>query len=266
MRTWKRALVTGASSGIGREIARQLVERGSQKVFLVSRNVSEMEETAKTAPDKMELMPADLSKKKDVASISDFLKKEPIDLLVNNAGLSNFKRFDEQSKDSVEQLLAVNIHALTMLCHSVIPKMLDAGSGDILNVSSVGGDIPLPHEALYAATKSFVTSFSQGIRGELIGKGVNVTALLPGLVRTNLFDVAGSRASVSGMPNFMWMNPEDVALIALRATSNRKPIVVSGAFNKTMIGMMGVMPRPIKRGFALRAQAGRKKYHRKQEA
>ena len=252
MKKWETALVTGASSGIGRAIAQYLAASGT-KVTLVARSEEGLLETASMAPDRMEAMPADLSKTSDVNAVVKHLQSEQTDLLVNNAGIWKFSAFSDISPKTAAQMLEVNVISLTKLCHSVIPQMKERKSGDILNVSSIAGGQPLPMESLYAATKAFVTNFSQGLYAELKPFNIMVTALLPGLVRTNLFERGDGADSVEKMPDFMWMDAWPVAEAALKAVSAKKPICVPGALNKTLSSIVEVTPRPLIRTFAGRA-------------
>ncbi len=253
MKTWERALVTGSSSGIGRAMAQYLAAAGTQ-VVLVARNEKELEKTAETAPERMQIMPADLTKSKDLKLLEEYLNNEPIDLLVNNAGLGGrMDNFSEHSLKYISSMLELNIDALVRLCRAAVPKMLERKKGDILNVSSIASVQPVPYETVYAATKAFVTSFSQGLYEELKPHGINVTALLPGLVRTNFFEAGGSD-SVENLPGFMWMDPWPVAEIALQAVSKGKPIVVPGAMNKVLASLVDLTPRPVRRTFASAAQ------------
>lgn len=257
MTIFERALVTGASSGIGRAIAQQLAATGTQ-VVLVARNEEALKETAASAPKQMEVMPADLSKTKDLENLAKYLETQPVDLLVNNAGIWSFGAFKDATFKDISKMMDVNMDALTKLCYAVIPKMIERQKGYILNVSSIAGGQPLPYENIYAATKAFVTTFSQGLYKELEPYGIGVTALLPGLVRTNLFEASGGQESVEKMPEFLWMDAKEVAEIALKATQNKKPICVPGAVNKVVASLVDVTPKPVLRTFATFAMKFRK--------
>ncbi len=254
MKSWERALVTGSSSGIGRAMAQYLAAAGTQ-VVLVARNEKELKKTAEAAPERMQIMPADLTKPKDLKLLEEYLNDEPVDLLVNNAGVGgSMGNFSEHSLDYISNMLKLNIDALVRLCRAAVPKMLERKGGDILNVSSIASVQPVPYEAVYAASKAFVTSFSQALYKELKPHGIIVTALLPGLVRTNFFEAASSEESVENLPGFMWMDPWPVAEVGLKAVSKGKPIAVPGAMNKVLASLVDLTPRPVRRTFANGAQ------------
>ena len=258
MDSWSKALVTGASSGIGKAMAEYLAAIGT-KVVLVARDEARMKEMAALAPDKMEVMPADLSKPKDLEKLEEYLKSEEIDLLVNNAGIWEFKSFTSQPPQDVEQMLNVNLVALVKLCHAAVGGMKERKKGAILNVSSIAGGQPMPMEALYSSTKSFVTNFSQGLHAELKDQGITVTVLLPGLVRTELHERGKGEKSVNHLPSFVWMNSWPVAEIALKAVAEGKPVCVPGTLNKFVSGAVEITPRPVLRYFGKRVMKNRRK-------
>ena len=189
-------LITGASSGLGTEFARQLAPY-ARTLVLVARRGDRLKDLAAslraTHPGiDVRTYVADLAIEQKRVDLAEWLTSEkiPVDFLVNNAGLGDHGAFDLSQWDRVRQMLDVNISALTHLTHLLVPGMLKVGRAAVLNVSSVASFFPLPNMAVYSATKAYVTSFSEAIAMELRPKGITVTALCPGPVPTEFFDVA----------------------------------------------------------------------------
>ena len=190
------ALITGASSGLGSEFARQLAPVASRLV-LVARRTDRLEELAATLRGvhpklDVRIFPADLADPARRDSLAGWLLNEKIDVdfLVNNAGLGDHGHFESSEWSRVQSMIDVNISALTHLTHLLVGKMIVGGRAAILNVSSVAGFFPLPNMAVYSATKAYVTSFSEALAMELRPRGITVTALCPGPVPTEFFDIA----------------------------------------------------------------------------
>ena len=197
------ALITGASAGFGREFARQLGPHAST-LILVARRLDRLEEI------KAEIARPGLTVHCHAADLADEVQTgallaalaasgESVSLLINNAGLGDHGLFEESEWARVEAMIDVNITALTRLTHALLPDLVRHGRGAILNVSSIASFLPLPQMAVYAATKAYVTSFTEAIRAELRGTGVTVTAVCPGPVDTEFFIVA-DRPGTSGLP------------------------------------------------------------------
>lgn len=224
------ALVTGASSGIGLSLAHKLSQRGMNLV-LVARNQERLEKLADSLPVETEVLAADLSKINQRKLVVERLKSDSrrIDLLVNNAGIWNFISFVEMKPADLKQMINVNLLALVELTHAAIPQMFARSHGAVMNVSSVAGFLPLPYEATYAATKAFVTSFSQGLYAELKGSGVHVCAVAPGVTRTELHERSDGLDHVEDIPDIAWMSADKVAEISIRAVERGDPLCVPGA-------------------------------------
>lgn len=200
------ALVTGASSGLGEEFAGQLAGR-VEKLVLVARRVGRLDQIAGAIRERhpgtaVMVLAADLSKHDERESM--FSKAAGAgfapDLLVNNAGLGNYGEFGSAEWKDIEAMLKVNIEALTHLSHLAAPGMARRGNGAILNVSSLAGTLPIPDFAVYAATKAYVSSFTEALRIELKDAGVQVMSLCPGPVRTEFGEVARRSDGSAGMP------------------------------------------------------------------
>lgn len=190
------ALITGASSGLGAEFARQLAPVASRLVLVARRNdrLEDLAASLRGMHPKLEVFvfAADLADPVRRYALADWLMNEKIDVdfLINNAGLGDHGHFESSEWSRVQSMINVNISALTHLTHLLVGRMVVAGRAAILNVSSVASFFPLPNMAVYSATKAYVTSFSEALAIELRPKGITVTALCPGPVPTEFFDIA----------------------------------------------------------------------------
>jgi uncharacterized protein len=216
------ALVTGASSGIGRVFVRRLAREGYD-VVLVARRRERLEDVAReieSSGRKAEIIVADLASPEGLASAEERARKGEITMLVNNAGFQKYMPFAELDPDSAEAQIRVHVTAVVRLSRAALPGMIARNAGAIVNVSSMlafsaGLDLPfLPKRVTYAASKAFVNAFSETLAGELAGTGVKVQALCPGVVRTEFHDVDGKPLL---RPNVPIMEPEDVVEASLAA-------------------------------------------------
>ena len=242
------ALVTGASSGIGQEVAVQLGMSGVPLV-VVARRADRLEALAARFKN-VEVIVADLSTTDGVAQVEARIvdsSKTPIDLLVNNAGFGSSGLMHEIDLDRLSREIHVNILALTRLSHVAIKAMVPNGRGYLLNVSSVASFQPGPGSTVYSATKAYVTSFTEALHEELRGTGVRVTALCPGFTRTEFSDVSGTNSISSQVPNFAWLEATDVARDGLRAVTRGKALCIPGALYKGVSAFSGASPRALVR-------------------
>jgi len=221
--TYARALVTGASSGFGEHFARQLSARGTALV-LVARRGDLLEKLAAELGTEVEILPADLTDPAGLAVVEDRLRDpaKPIDLLVNNAGVGFTGEFAKLPLDRQVDKVALNVTAVMRLTHAVLPRMLEAGHGGVLNVSSLAGISPTPRATTYGATKAFVLSFSESLNRETRKKGVHVTALCAGPSATPLTD----HGFVNLLPKMFWQAPEAIVARGLAAVAAGKPVVI----------------------------------------
>jgi len=221
----KTALVTGASSGIGAVFARELARDG-YAVTCVARSLDKLEALVKELGSHHRILVADLADPKQLQQVAADVEAGGYSLLVNNAGYGIYDRFEDMPLDRVEHLMAVNMNALVRLSHAFLKK---AASGDaLINVSSALSLLTYPGGAVYAATKAFVTSFTESLWYENKDRDVYVLALLPGVTDTNFHDVAtgGKERSARGIKSYP---PEVVVKEALAALRARKaPSVISG--------------------------------------
>jgi short-subunit dehydrogenase len=247
------ALVTGASSGIGEAIARLLAGRGHDLV-LVARDQGRLEALAKELADShgavAQVLRADLTDPEQLRAVEDRCRDAapPIDVLVNNAGFGSFGAFHTLHVDGEQREIDLNVVALVRLTHAAATGMVARGRGGILNVSSLAGYQPGPMNATYAATKAFVTSFTEAVHEELKDTGVAVTVLCPGFTRTGFQETANVPAS--SVPGFMWQEADEVARAGLDALARNRATVLPGALNKTLGTFTKMTPTSITRRMA----------------
>lgn len=240
---WQRAMVTGASSGIGRAFARRLAERGTDLVITARDGERLRALAAELRPRvEVEILIADLSDRDRLDVVVERLEatEGPIDLLVNNAGFGYSGDFVGLDRDGETAVVDVNIVALHRLAHAAGTAMSARGRGGILNVSSIAGSGPAPRAATYAATKAFVTSFSEALHVELGPQGVTVSCLCPGLTRTEFQERAGS--GPDRVPGFLWQSAEAVAEAGLVGLDKGRAVVVPGAHNRILSAGIGLAP------------------------
>lgn len=250
--TFRTALVTGASSGIGREFARELVSRGAS-VTVVARRRDRLEQLqAELGPERVEVLAADLSTEPGIATVERRLTERPVELLVNNAGVSRGGRFAELPADQLADVVAVDVVALHRLTRAAAPAMVAGRHGGILNVSSIAGEQPLRGFASYAAAKAFVTVLSESLAAELRPSGVHVTVLKPGYVYTEMTPDAPDPRSLVGR---LWLTPDLVARRALDCVENGRLICVPGPHWRAVSGLISAIPRPALRAITARFDA-----------
>lgn len=243
-KTKKHALVTGASSGIGRELSKLLAADGYDLV-LVARRLERLQKLADEFRSRHGTQT--LCLKEDLAdpeSISRIRQATDaagvqVDVLVNDAGFGHVGKFAEIADERTSGEIAVNILALTRLTRAYLPGMISRGSGSILNVASVAGYLAGPWMAVYHATKAYVISFSEALSQETHGTGVSVTCLCPGRTRTEFFNRAydGNEPRGGG-----WMDAQTVAKIGYKAMLRRHRIVNAGWGNAFVAGLIRCTP------------------------
>lgn len=245
----KTALVTGASAGIGWHLAREFAAHGFDLV-LVARSTDKLEALAKDLSDRYGVRalvrPTDLLASGAPRALFDDLSREgvPIEVLVNDAGVMQFGRFQEMPLESLLDLVSLNAAALTAMTRLFLEPMLRGGGGRILNVASLAAFQPIPAMALYGATKAFIVSLSEALGMELRDSGVTVTALCPGYTTTRMLDsIPGLDDFSRRMPSGLIMDPAEVARVGYRACLDGEPVVVPGMSNQIMARLVGMQPR-----------------------
>lgn len=248
------ALITGASSGIGREFALQLASR-SRAIVLVARRSERLtdlrDELLNRNPNlNVHVRVVDLADTPQIESLIDSLARDKIevDLLINNAGLGDSGPFAASDPIRNEQMALVNIVALTSLTRCLLPQMIAKRRGGILNVSSSAGFLPIPGDAVYAATKAYVTSFSEALRAELPGTGVSICAVCPGPVHTEFQQVAKRPGAQPEMGSrIFFVSVKQVARAALAALQADRPLVIPGLAMKFAMFLTRLFPMPVVR-------------------
>jgi hypothetical protein len=242
------AVVTGASSGIGSDIARELVERG-HGVTLVARREDRLRELADELGDRVrvEWIASDVADPDARARLFDEVadKGLTVDVLVNNAGIGTIGSVTRTAVDDEIAQVRVNVEAVIDLTTRAIQQMVPRGRGAILNVGSTAGFHPFPGQVGYSGTKAFVKVYTEGLRGELAGTGVTIALLCPGPVRTEFLKSAGmdERAFAAAFPKFLWMASRDVARIGIGALDGDRGTVIAGLPSQLSTRLFQFMPR-----------------------
>ncbi len=244
------ALITGATSGIGREFAVQLADRGHD-VGLVARDRARLENLSDELRAKYgvsaEILAADLSDRAETGKVAERLADEarPVDLLVNNAGAAHRRRFLENDITEEEAHFDLLCRAVMVLSHAAGRAMRTRGHGAIVNVSSVAGFIS---SGTYSAEKSFVTVFSEALSQDLAGTSVTVTALCPGFTHTEFH--LRAKVDMSRLPDFMWLDADRLVRDCLADVARGKVISVPGRQYKAMVALLRLAPRAVVRARA----------------
>lgn len=241
------ALVTGASSGIGAEMARLLGEAHVPTV-LVARRVEKLREIADRY-EGFEVLEADLGTPEGQEKTAERIAStdRPIDLVVNNAGFGTSGVFHELDVHRLADEIELNVKALTVLSHAALTTMVPRGRGYLLNVSSVASFQASPGLGVYAATKAYVTSFTEAIHSEVKSAGVHVTALCPGLTKTEFQQHSNTTGLMLKVPDMAWTTAEQVAKTGLRDVASNKTISVPGALYKMAVTGSDLLPRSLTR-------------------
>jgi hypothetical protein len=254
------ALVTGASSGIGLELARLLAGR-KRNLYLVARSADRLNEAADelkgTFGVDVRQVAVDLTLPDAIDRIADAVAADDavIDFLVNNAGVGLLGRFHETRVDEQRDLIRLNVETLVGLTHRFIPQMIKRRTGAVLNVASMAAFTPGPLMASYYASKAFVLSFSESLAAELREYGITVTALCPGPVPTGFQSRAGfPQAGKTSLPS---ISAQKVARIGLKGVESGKRVVIPGIMNKVLAAASRVVPRSLSGRAVYRVQSSR---------
>ena len=247
---FRRALVTGASAGIGEQFAHILGDAGVACV-VVARRGDRLRELAARYPG-FEVLEADLQSDDGIAAVAERIAADtdPVDLLVNNAGFGTSGPFHETEVDRATGQIDLNVRALVALTHGAVNTFRARGGGHILNVSSVASFQASPNMAVYAATKSFVTSFSEAVHEENRAHKVKVSALCPGFVATEFQAVSGGADRFTRTPRLLWLKADDVARAGLDGVVKNRAVVVPGWQYATLPAVSKLTPRIVLRRIA----------------
>ena len=242
-----RALITGASAGIGAEFARQLAADGRDLV-LVARNRERLDDLATELRNAngidVEVITADVSDRDDVDRLAVRLRQDdrPIDVLINNAGFGVGSGFTRSRLEDEQAMIDVMITAVMRLSHAAIPGMIERGHGAVIVVSSIAGWLP---RGTYSAVKAWATVFSEALAGQLEGTGVHAMAVCPGYTHTEFHERAD--IDVSTAPEWMWLTPQEVVGQALVDLQAGRVISVAGTQYKGLSAIAQSLPRPLLR-------------------
>lgn len=241
-------VITGASSGIGECLARQLAAREKQALVLVARRADRLTalaaELATAHGIRVEVIALDLEQTGSSRLLLDAVagKGLVIDTLVNNAGFGINDHFADMPLEKVQGMMQLNMVTLTELCHAVLPGMRQRRQGRIMNIASVAAFQACPRFAVYAATKSFVLMFSEALAVEEKPHGIHVTAVCPGATRTAFHDIAGNHGTfVSRIMD----TPEMVSDTAIHALNRGQSVIVTGLLNKPLPFLIRLTPRSL---------------------
>lgn len=228
MATRKWALITGASSGIGRQFAITLAKNGYDIVAVARRR--ELLETLSVEVSvfgrETKIVVADLSTSSGVESVVDAARK--VDFLVLNAGVTRAARVGTMNVDEIEKLNMLLATGVVQVCEAILPEMMKRKTGDVVIVSSIAAFTPMPKSALYAAAKTYVMSYGRSMNLEVRDSGVRVCVVCPGYVRTDIHEKAGLAHLRERVPNFLWVDASDVVTSAQRGLKKNKSVIIPG--------------------------------------
>ncbi|MFH9673741.1 SDR family NAD(P)-dependent oxidoreductase [Streptomyces sp. NPDC017405] len=250
------ALITGSTAGIGAAFARRLAADG-QDLVLVARDTGRLREQATDLHDRhgveVEVLTADLARDEGIEAVAGRLgdRKNPVDLLVNNAGFGNKGRYLDVSMADELRMLKVHCEAVLRLTSAAAGAMRERGRGGVVNVASVAAFVP---RGTYGASKAWVVQFTQGAAKDLAGSGVRLMALCPGFVRTEFHQRAGM--GTDNIPGWMWLDADKLVAAALADLARGRTVSIPDPRYKALMGLAKVAPRGLLGGISSRT--GRK--------
>lgn len=236
------AIVTGASSGIGRTFAHHLAQKHLNLV-LVARGRQGLERVADECramgAGDVEVLPADLSQEEGIGLVEARLHAGDVHTLINNAGFSVGAEFADAASDALRGQLRVNVEAVLRLSHAALAPMTARGGGVLINVASVAGFLP-GRGTTYSASKAWVTTFTEGLATDLVGTGVHVQALCPGFVRTGFHRSAG--IDMVRTPEWLYVDVEHLVATSLREVGTDSVVCIPGGVYKAIVGFSRMLP------------------------
>jgi uncharacterized protein len=255
MESW--ALVTGATAGIGESFTRLLAEN-NYNIVLVARDLPRMQDRARDLEAKYKVsthvIQADLATDAGCAVVEQYIANNQIDVLINNAGFGINKAFTMSALDAEQQMMDVLVRTPMRLMHVALPGMKERNRGVIINVSSVAGFIA---GGTYSASKSYLTVLSESLHTELASTNVKISALCPGFTRTE-FHQRG-RMSMKGLPNFMWLNSDELVAKAWSDALKGEPVSIPGWQYKLLVFVVQTLPRSVVRKVGMNLRVKQRK-------
>jgi short-subunit dehydrogenase len=255
----KLALVTGASTGIGYAIAKELAKRGANLIIsATARSEEKLQELSSEIKDlgsECHIFLEDLSRLNSGRSLYDQIKLQNlhVDLLINNAGYGRWGTFHEVEMDDYADMIQLNVTSLSELSHLFIPDMISKGEGGVINVGSVASLTPVPYSSVYAATKAYVLSFSEGLRYEYRNSNIRIMALLPGATVSNFGQVATAKSdklrerlnkrTKRSAVGTVFQTSHEVAIECLDGFAKNKQFIIPGKGNRRTALITKLMPR-----------------------
>jgi len=238
-----RALITGASAGLGREFARQLAA-GGKDLILVARRVEPMqalrEELTETHGIEVDVIKADLSDEVAPAALFAEVQKRglEVDCLINNAGSSGPDLLRDRDWPAAHDYLELMMSSVVAMCHFFIPPMRERGYGRVLNVASVAGQLATPGDYSYGPTKAYLIAFSRGLSGALRNDGIKVTALCPGFTHTDFHASERLTRMKRSLPKFLWYDADVVVREGLKALDKGRAVYISGRLYRYLVPLL----------------------------
>ena len=246
----KTAIITGATSGIGASFAKILASKG-YNLIITGRRKEKIQnlanELSKKYDIKIEVIIAELSNENDIKNfINQISKIKNIDILINNAGYSIYKNYSDTTISEIEKIVSVQILTVIKTISAVLPKMIHQGSGDIINVSSMGAILPIKKDSVYCGTKSFLNTFSESLYMEVRDKGIKVQALCPGLTRTDFHGKLNMNSNErNNLEKFKLMSPDYVADYSLKCLTKNKVICIPGSRKRIIAKLVSLLPKSL---------------------
>jgi short-subunit dehydrogenase len=259
-----KAFITGASSGIGLSFAKQLAQKGFN-LILLARRKDRLEKIASELESKnsirCELIRADLSEIGDIKKTADYIRQlNDLDILVNNAGFATHGYFADVPMDKTLGMLNVHLAATIQFTHAAIQGMLKRKRGAIINVSSIGSFVLSPGNVVYDATKSFLNTFSENLKLEMQEVDIRIQALCPGFTRTEFHEVGElSNYDRKAIPDSMWMSPDKVASLSLKALGKSKKIICIPGWKKRLSKWIILHISPVRKALVDKANKDMRK-------
>jgi len=242
-------VITGASRGLGRSFAIECAARG-RNLILVSLPNESVSQTAKELSNEYNIKAVhyetDLTKEFNVISLAEWIKTNyQIDMLINNAGVGGTKHFEEAGFDYIDIIINLNMRALTLLTHQLLPVLKSQQKAYILNIASMAAMGPMPYKTIYPASKAFVSSFSRGLNAELKKTNVSVSVAYPGGMATNP-EIIKRMENYNAVIKSTFLSPEKIAKICIRQTLLKKIVIVPGLANKISRLFIKLVPEGIR--------------------